>query len=143
MSMYSGHNIRTKRQELGWSAEKLARKIGVNKNNLYKWEKGHKPHDPEDYMKVKNWLESVPNATRGQEIAQESTNGDALTKSADKLTTSTKAPAFEMKATNGNSDKDVVIRNQSETVKTLADTSRSQQETISKLTDLVTKLVKE
>lgn len=55
-------------------------------------------------------------------------------KHTDKLTTSTKAPAFEMKPSNG-SDKDAVI-------KTLAVTTQSQQEVISKLTDLVTKLIK-
>ena len=133
MSMFRGHDIRVKRQSLGLSAEALAEKLKVNKNNLYKWEKGHKPHDPEDFMKIKDWLagnvESVPQK-------EESSIKD-------KLTTTTKAPAFAM-SPNGNSDnKDTTIRNQSESVKTLADTTKAQQETISKLTDLVTKLVKQ
>lgn len=62
-------------------------------------------------------------------------NGDALTKSTDKLQTATKAPDFQMKPSNGSSDKDA-------TIKSLAVTTQSQQEVISKLTDLVTKLVK-
>lgn len=59
----------------------------------------------------------------------------------DKLTTTTPKPNYGMNS-NGSSTKDAVIHSQQETVKTLADTSKSQQETISKLTDLVTKLVK-
>lgn len=55
------------------------------------------------------------------------------------LTHSTKYPVFD--AQTPQNGKDHVIRTQSETVKSLADTSKSQQETISKLTDLVTKLV--
>lgn len=54
--MFEGKQIRDKRRSLNMSAEQLARKINVNVNNLYKWEKGHRPHDPEDYMKIENWL---------------------------------------------------------------------------------------
>lgn len=55
------------------------------------------------------------------------------------MTTATKTPTFEVK-TNG-SEKDAVIRTQVNTVHTLAETTKSQQETISKLTDLVSRLV--
>lgn len=121
--MFKGHDIRVKRRALGLSAERLSAILGVKKDNLYKWEKGHRPNDPDEYLRVEKWLIS-------QEIIPHS-----LSQTTDKLTTSTKAPAFEMKPSNGNSDKDAVI-------KTLAVTTQSQQEVISKLTDLVTKLVK-
>lgn len=90
-------------------------------------------------LKVEKDEKNVP---AQQETAQKSTDGNQTHKSTDKLTTSTKAPAFEMKHSNGSSDKDATIHNQSESVKTLALTNQSQQEVINKLTDLVTKLVK-
>lgn len=46
------------------NARELADYLGVKVDNLYKWEKGHKPTDPEDYIKLEKWLsgksESVP-----------------------------------------------------------------------------------
>lgn len=60
----------------------------------------------------------------------------------DELTSSTKAPVFEMKPTNGNSNgKDQVISQLVNNETKLIDTNKNQQETIGKLTDLVTKLV--
>ena len=68
MSMISGQEIRSKRKSLGLSANDLALKINVKLDNLYKWEKGAKPQDPEDYLKLMNWyngkLESVPHETK-------------------------------------------------------------------------------
>ncbi|HEU4903200.1 MAG TPA: helix-turn-helix transcriptional regulator [Flavisolibacter sp.] len=56
--------IKRKRKEESLSAKDLASKIQVRVDNLYKWEKGTKPTDPEDYLKVMNWLngkvESIP-----------------------------------------------------------------------------------
>lgn len=56
----------------------------------------------------------------------------------DELTSSTKAPVFEMKPTNGK-DHTISLLVSNETK--LIDTNKNQQETIGKLTDLVTKLV--
>jgi transcriptional regulator with XRE-family HTH domain len=63
-----GKEIRKKRDLLGLSARELADLLNVDKANLYKWEKGHMPSDPTDYIKIENWLknghaESVPKST--------------------------------------------------------------------------------
>ena len=70
--MFTGKQIRDKRKAEKLSAEALAMKLGVDKENLYKWEKGTKPSDPEDFIKISNWLENVP---RG--IGSNSKNGSA------------------------------------------------------------------
>jgi transcriptional regulator with XRE-family HTH domain len=71
---FDGRAIRKKRDELGLSARQLAEQLQVDKGNLYKWEKGHTPADPQDYIKITNWLgagvESVP-----RETVNHSTNG--------------------------------------------------------------------
>lgn len=54
--MLKGEDIRDKRKRLRWSAERLAQHLSVNKDNIYKWEKGKKPQDPEDYIKIMDWL---------------------------------------------------------------------------------------
>lgn len=58
--MFTGKQIRDKRKLEGLSVKALALKIGVEEDNLYKWEKGTKPSNPEDYLKVSKWLENVP-----------------------------------------------------------------------------------
>lgn len=55
--MALGDDIKRKRKALGLSAEALARRIGVSKDNIYKWEKGTKPSDAKDYLKITRWLE--------------------------------------------------------------------------------------
>lgn len=78
--MFEGKQIRAKRRSLNLSAERLASLLGVNVNNLYKWEKGHRPHDPEDYMKVEKWLaDNGETGTTFQNAAprpQEAQHGD-------------------------------------------------------------------
>ena len=54
--MFDGKKIKEKRVSLKWSAEKLAKHLKVKAGNIYKWEKGIKPSDPEEYMRVINWL---------------------------------------------------------------------------------------
>lgn len=62
--MVNGESIRQKRKKDGMNARELADYLDVKVENLYKWEKGHKPTDPEDYIKLEKWLsgksESVP-----------------------------------------------------------------------------------
>jgi transcriptional regulator with XRE-family HTH domain len=66
--MINGKEIREKRKALGWSAQQLADILKVSKDNVYKWEKGHVPQNPEDYAKVETWLngklENVPKVTQ-------------------------------------------------------------------------------
>lgn len=65
--MFTGEQIRQKRKQQGMSAEDLANYLNVKKENLYKWERGHKPNNAEDYIKLENWLdgklENVPQKT--------------------------------------------------------------------------------
>lgn len=64
--MFTGKQIRDKRKAEGLTAEELAVKLTVSKANLYKWEKGHTPSNPKDYIKIEKWLagkiENVPPA---------------------------------------------------------------------------------
>jgi predicted transcriptional regulator len=52
----NGAEIRKKRELFGLTAGQLADLLQVKRANLYKWEKGHKPTDPEDYLKLERWL---------------------------------------------------------------------------------------
>lgn len=65
--MFTGDQIRLTRKKRGLSAEKLAEVLGTSKDNIYKWEKGHRPQSGEAYQKVENWLggklENVPRET--------------------------------------------------------------------------------
>lgn len=65
--MFKGEDIKKKRKSLGMSAEKLAAVLQVSKESIYKWEKGTRPNNAEDYMKVESWLsgklENVPQNT--------------------------------------------------------------------------------
>lgn len=124
------------------NVQEIERTSGISSARLYKWLQGIGKPKVDDSEKLQKWASKHldKNRTTGQETAQISANDQEITKSTDKLTTATKAPDFQMKA-NG-TDKDATIKNQSETVKTMAQTAFSQQETISKLTDLVTKLIK-
>lgn len=67
--MFKGEDIKKKRKDLKLSAKKLAALIQVDEGNIYKWEKGHKPHDPEDFLKIQAWLsektETVTNSKNG------------------------------------------------------------------------------
>lgn len=62
--MFTGEQIRSKRKGLKMSVEQLADLLRVKPDNLYKWEKGTKPNNAEDYLKIENWLsgkmENVP-----------------------------------------------------------------------------------
>lgn len=64
--MFTGEDIRKKREKLDLSVKELADLLSVKVDNLYKWEKGTKPSDPEDFIKIESWLkgkplESIPN----------------------------------------------------------------------------------
>ena len=48
--------IKTKRQQQRISAEYLAQMLNVTKENIYKWERGSKPSDPEVYNRLMKWL---------------------------------------------------------------------------------------
>lgn len=68
--MIKGPDIRDKRKSLGLTVIQLADLLGVDKANLYKWEKGHLPSNPVDYNKLEKWLneiESVPRITNQKE----------------------------------------------------------------------------
>lgn len=136
---------------MGLSAPELAQILGVKKANLYKWEKGHHPHNPVDFLKVEKWLaEKIESVPRGKDAPSDSlaAQNGAISKNTDtdkpknKLTTTTAKIDYGMKPTNGTNEHEAVIKDHIKAINTIADTSNSQQETISKLTDLVTKLIK-
>lgn len=66
--MFEGDEIRRKRKASKLSAQGLADLLNVEKHNVYKWEKGHKPNDPEEYLRLESWLsgkvENVPRGTK-------------------------------------------------------------------------------
>lgn len=78
--MYNGKPIKDKRKELGLSAKELAEIIGVKEGNIYKWEKGTKPHDPENFLKIQNWLsgktETVTDSKNGAVVSNKAQHGD-------------------------------------------------------------------
>lgn len=57
------------------SVPDLAGILGIPKDRIYKWQKGSKPSDMEDYMKVNEWLESVPRADKNG-VSRQDTNPD-------------------------------------------------------------------
>lgn len=66
--MVTGKDIKAKRKELGLSVVKLAHKLKLPADNIYKWEKGTRPSDPEDYKKIEKFvleglykIEDIPN----------------------------------------------------------------------------------
>lgn len=66
--MELSQKIKQKRKTERLSAEALAEKLGFKKANIYKWEKGSKPSDPEEFQKLMEWLdgklENVPRDTQ-------------------------------------------------------------------------------
>jgi transcriptional regulator with XRE-family HTH domain len=58
-----GERIKAKRDEEDISAEKLAKILGVTKENIYKWERGSKPSDPQVYNRITNWLNKSERST--------------------------------------------------------------------------------
>lgn len=71
---FTGNDIRIKRKSLRMSAQQLADLLDVKKDNIYKWETGTVPSDPEEYLKVVQWLtgkiENVPHETTKQATPQ-------------------------------------------------------------------------
>jgi transcriptional regulator with XRE-family HTH domain len=69
-SLSLGEKIKAKRKKDKLSAEELGVLLGVPKDRIYKWEKGAKPSDAEDLIKVQKWLngelESDPNPGRNK-----------------------------------------------------------------------------
>lgn len=64
--MEIGEKIKHKRIKERMSAQDLAIKLSLKKENIYKWESGSKPSDPEEFARVSAWLnnsESVPHET--------------------------------------------------------------------------------
>ncbi len=69
--MFSGEEIRKKRKSLGLSAAELAILLNVSRESLYKWEKGHRPNNAEEYIRLEKWLngklENVPHENMAEE----------------------------------------------------------------------------
>lgn len=63
--MFTGNQIREKRKREGLTVRQLADILNVSEGSLYKWEKGVRPNNLEDYSKVENWL-AKENVTGGE-----------------------------------------------------------------------------
>jgi phage repressor protein C with HTH and peptisase S24 domain len=65
-----GDRLRAKRKQLNLSVPDIAAALGIPKDRIYKWEKGSKPSDIEDYRKIEHFiqtgLENVPRETPEQ-----------------------------------------------------------------------------
>lgn len=122
----------------------IAKETGYSKGNVSGYLKGNPPSEnfiSAFYRKFSDRLDKVPKngttATEATQISTISKNKDTDTRK-NKLTTVTGQIDYGMKPTaNGTKENDAVIA-----VRILAETSKIDSETISKLTDLVTKLIK-
>jgi len=59
-----GERIKEKRKAERLSAQDLAIKLKLRKENIYKWERGSTPSNPEDYKKIMDWLNNLENVPR-------------------------------------------------------------------------------
>lgn len=64
--MNIGEQIKKKRKIDKISVPKLALLLGLKQENIYKWERGSKPSDPEEYQKITTWLklEQIPKSDK-------------------------------------------------------------------------------
>lgn len=62
--------IKAKRKLERLSAEDLGIKLGLKRANIYKWERGAMPSDPEEYKILTNWLNNVESGRKvpGEDI---------------------------------------------------------------------------
>lgn len=65
--MTLGDKIKAKRKRERLSAEDLALRLGLKKDNIYKWEKGATPSDPEEYKVIIDWLKEVEHIPKKME----------------------------------------------------------------------------
>lgn len=56
--MFTGQQFKDKRLSLKWSAIRTAKFFKTKPGNIYKWEDGVTPGDPELYNKVNAWVNS-------------------------------------------------------------------------------------
>lgn len=63
-----GLRLRTLRTSEGLSVPKFAAKYNINKENLYKWEKGTIPSDPKEYKYLESILETIPEGTYNNKL---------------------------------------------------------------------------
>jgi transcriptional regulator with XRE-family HTH domain len=68
-----GKRIKEKRKAERLSAEDLAVKLGTKKENIYKWEEGAKPSDPEIFSRLNGWLANTYFNTNKSEQQPENT----------------------------------------------------------------------
>jgi transcriptional regulator with XRE-family HTH domain len=55
-----GARLKQKRQSENLSVVALSAKLGIGKEKIYKWEKGTRPSDPEDYKILETYLTDTP-----------------------------------------------------------------------------------
>ncbi len=69
--MNIGQQIKEKRKKDRISAEDLAIKLNLKKENIYKWERGSTPSNPEEFQRINDWLtgkvDQIPNYSNDHE----------------------------------------------------------------------------
>lgn len=56
--MFTGEQLKDKRLSVKWSTVRTAKYFKTKPGNIYKWEQGKTPRDPELYNKVDAWVNS-------------------------------------------------------------------------------------
>lgn len=137
-------DVRALREMANMTQVELASMTGIPRERIAKWEQGKGVPKAADQKVLESYFgKKFPNyASVGSLQAQGGAKNSKPQSDnrTDKLTTVTTRPDFEMRpATNGahTNEQDAVIA-----IRILAETSKIDSETISKLTDLVTKLIK-
>lgn len=64
-----GEKIKEKRKKERLSAADLAIKLGLSLANIYKWESGARPSNPDDYKKLTDWLNNSESGRKNEEPA--------------------------------------------------------------------------
>jgi len=62
MDTFIGIRLKEFREKTRIKMPEIAKETGISKENLYKWEKGTKPSDINDYNKLKDYLDKMDNA---------------------------------------------------------------------------------
>jgi len=62
MDTFIGTRLKEFREKTKIKMPEIARETGISKENLYKWEKGTKPSDINEYNKLKDYLDQMDNA---------------------------------------------------------------------------------
>jgi phage repressor protein C with HTH and peptisase S24 domain len=73
MDNFIGTRLKAYRERTKTKMPRIATETGISKENLYKWEKGVKPSDIDDYNKLKNYLDKMESQAADGKSAYQNT----------------------------------------------------------------------